>query len=836
MALELERKISWRYKEGVPALERQLCKELEILPAIARTLANRGVASVADAKLFLYPSLADLHPPEIMKGMPEALDRLEKALKGSEKIIIYGDYDVDGITSAVILYEVLLKLSADVSFYLPSRFEEGYGLSTEALRGFREEGVSLLITVDCGINAVSQLRYAKEIGLDVIITDHHEPLEQELEAVAVLNPKQKDCNYPWKELSGAGVVFKLISGLAKKYGGSEEDLYSYLDLVALGTVADLVPLLGENRILVKYGLEKLNKSTRPGIKYLKGVSGIKERLISTAEISFALAPRLNAAGRLGRAEPAAELLMTQDANKAEELAEKLQQWNNERRAIERKIFDDAKQMIEKDRAQAGEKVIVLAGDGWHQGVLGIVASRLGQLFYRPVIMLSVEGGAAKGSARSIRGFNITSALEECGSLLERFGGHEGAAGMSLPSENIPALRTQLNKLAGDLLQDDDLVPRLYLDHKLSAEEICLSLGEQVINLAPFGVSNPQPVFASEGWEIVSWRFVGRKNNHLKLKIKQGASVLEPIYFFGQEAAKNLNRHRKLRIAFTPKSSFWQERKTLNLELKGIDSSDLFSGNNFSFVDQREIKSKVSYLQGLIEHTDNRFLVFVNTLQQKEAIRDNFTSDEKLFFAHQGAFCEETGEGASFKDLVFYDLPFQLEKLKGLFSSSCLVSKDLRLHLLFGKDDYIANEQLLQSVLPQERSLCLVYEQLCRLPREGLTDDEIFPLVKNRLPFPVTSYLWQKIMAIFKDLNLLQDREGQLHIIKKTDRLPEKLLHSSFYRKSTKILEDCRVYQRYLLDAGSSEILNHMVTLREGRDSDDDGADKKRLGETTPASY
>ncbi|MGI6096978.1 MAG: single-stranded-DNA-specific exonuclease RecJ [Dethiobacteria bacterium] len=819
------KKFIWYANECDTSLEKRLSEELGITPIIARLLINRSITKTPAAKRFLSPSLNDLHPAEMMKGMPEALARLEKALQTSEKIIIYGDYDVDGITATVLLYEALSSLGGEVHFFLPNRFADGYGLSVQQLERFKQEGFSLVVTVDCGINAVFELQQAQKLGLDVIVTDHHEPLnsEGELPACAVLNPKQKGCLYPWKELSGVGVVYKLVTALLQSRDQVLEP-GKYLDLVALGTVADLVPLLDENRVLVRFGMEMLEKSKRPGLQYLKEFSGLSSNKLSTTDISFGLAPRLNAVGRLGEAEPAAELLLTNDVEKAKWLAQKLHEENEERRILEREIFDEARKIVEADRAAPGEFVIVLGKKGWHPGVLGIVASRLVQHFSRPVVMLTIEEAVARGSARSIPGYHITSALEQCASLLERFGGHKQAAGLTLPADNILPLREKLNEQARELLTEKDFWPRLNIEGLLSGDDLSEHLLEQLRALEPFGTANPEPVFASEDWQIISWRLVGKDNEHLKLKVKQGNRILEPIYFSGQEIVPRLCRYRRLRLAFKIKENSWQNSSFLDLELKDLEFCDLLSSDDLSIIDQRGKNVRFDYLQALIkktnnpvlEKTNNPVLVFINTLQQIDILKNRLNKDERLVFAHQGKLDAEAHRLAPFKELVLYDLPLQEESLKEFLASS-LLADEVRIHLLFGEEEFKTNEKLLQAALPQERSLRFAYEQIYNLWRQGFKVKNIFPRIQKQSPFPVTAYLWQKMISIFTEIKLLGEVKGELIPAREEVNISSKELAASrSYIKASETLEKCREYQHFLLTADHEEVLKHIACMK-GRD-------------------
>jgi len=554
-----------------PYLQFQLEEELKLSPLLAQLLINRGLTQVDEIKRFFSASLNDLAHPFLMKDIKKAAIRIIQAIYRQEKICIFGDYDVDGITGTAILKLFFDSIGANSFFYIPDRLSEGYGLNFSALREIRSAGAGLIVTVDCGISDYEEVQFARELGMEVIITDHHEVPEKIPPAYAVINPKQKECQFPSKHLAGVGVAFYLIIILRKLlreegFWTSQQppNLRDYLDLVALGTVADIAPLKGENRIFVKQGLEVLGKTTRVGLQALKRVSGIENGLLTPDLISYRLAPRINVCGRLGQANKAVKLLITKDHQEAEKIAQELDEENRKRQQIENNIFKEACQLIEE--SGGNQRVLVLASSDWHPGVIGISASRLVEKYFRPTILIALEGNFGHGSARSIEAFHIYNGLKECQELLEKFGGHEYAAGLRIAKDNIPLLREKLNYLAGAILKPEDFVPKLYIDAKVNLNQINEVLIEEIQSLAPFGTDNPEPVFVSEVLSVNSPQIVG--NGHLKLRLGNHLIDVEAIGFgMGQLLPESGSQ---VRVVFIPEINQWQGVRNLRIKLKDIE--------------------------------------------------------------------------------------------------------------------------------------------------------------------------------------------------------------------------------------------------------------------------
>lgn len=509
----LHAKARWQFEPVDEELSGKIARQLGIHPVVSNMLLRRGVTEVSQANRFLHPALADLHDPFLMDGMDKATERIRRALAGKESILIYGDYDADGVSSTSLLLKVFRYLGASVDYYIPHRFREGYGIHKEALRWAKEQGFHLVISVDTGISAIEEAKYAKELGLDLIITDHHEPQEILPDALAVINPKKPGCSYPFKMLAGVGVAFKLATALLNRVP------QEWLDIVALGTIADLVPLVDENRILAYFGLKLMNQTENIGIRSLIEVSEI-DRTLQAGHVGFALGPRINASGRLDSADTAVRLLTTDDQDEAEKLADSLNRMNRERQQLVEEMTLEAIAEVEKNPEQH-QYVIVVARPDWNVGVVGIVASRLVEKYYRPVLVLGIdeEKGIAKGSARSIQGFHLFRALSECKEWLPHFGGHAMAAGMTLKVENIPKLHEQLTALAKEWIRPEDYTPLLMAEGELEADQIQPDLIDQLEALAPYGVGNPTPLFIVKEAQVSRIQRMGRQKEHMKLFLK-----------------------------------------------------------------------------------------------------------------------------------------------------------------------------------------------------------------------------------------------------------------------------------------------------------------------------
>jgi len=534
----MKRKYRWELREVDARAAEAIAAELKLPPLIARLLASRGFASAEAARQFLYGGAEGFHDPYRMKGMGEAVERIRRAIRDGEKIRVYGDYDADGVTSTALMIRLLGRLGADYDTYIPHRSREGYGLNVAAVDLAAEAGVKLIVTVDNGISAVEQIAYARERGIDVVVTDHHEPPAVLPDAAALVNPKQPGCGYPFKGLSGAGVAFKLAHALLGKVEPA------YADVAAIGTVADLMPLEGENRVLVKLGLERMNREPTAGIRALAAVCGTEAGELTSGKIAFALAPRLNAGGRLTSADGAVRLLVTGSEAEAEREAQRLDELNRERQQLVEDTVREADRMWRELAEQEADKpwgAIVLAAEGWNAGIAGLVAAKLTEQYYRPAVILAADAdtGLCKGSARSIEGFDLHAALTECADLLDHFGGHQAAAGMTMRTERVPELRRRLSDLALRRVRPEDWLPKRKADLTIRPGDWTLETAEALKLFEPCGNGNPPPRFIAAGVQIREARAIGKESRHLRLVVEDEGRRLESVGFGMGEALETL---------------------------------------------------------------------------------------------------------------------------------------------------------------------------------------------------------------------------------------------------------------------------------------------------------
>lgn len=554
----------WRIKNPQPNLSQTLAKSLGISPITAQLLINRGINDEMQAHHFLYGDLGSCHDPFLLKDIDKSITRIKRAIKEKENILIYGDYDVDGITAVALLNIVLTYLKANVTAYIPNRLEEGYGLNRSAVKLAHRKKIALIITVDCGISAHKEIDLANELGIDVIVTDHHEIKENSLpKAYSIINPLQKTCRYPFKYLSGVGLAYKLARALL----GGTYPMEEHLDLVALGTVSDLSVQKGENRILTKWGLKKLNDTKKIGIRALMEVSGLKGRDISCGHIGYILGPRINAMGRIGSPEVALKLLLTNDKDEAMQLAGILNRENRTRQKIEARVLGEAMEKVEKEINFKDSKIIILSGADWHLGVIGIVASRLIEKFYRPTIIIAIKGKIGKGSGRSIDNFHLFNAINSCKEHLIDFGGHEGACGISIEAKNINKFSDDINKYAREELLDEDLYPRLDIDIEVQLSELTEKAIEELGFLAPFGPENPRPTFSSRNVLLKNEpRRIAKRG--FKMWVTDDNVVCEAVSFRSGLMSMPYKGSR-VSLVYSPSINTWQGLPSLQLDLKDL---------------------------------------------------------------------------------------------------------------------------------------------------------------------------------------------------------------------------------------------------------------------------
>ena len=551
-----------------------LAAVLAVPPVVARLLCQRGLDTPEAATRFLSPQVEHLHDPFLLTDLPVAVERLLAAVARKERIAIHGDYDVDGVTSTVILRRALELLGGDVTHFLPERLRDGYGLQPANVERLHAAGARVIVSVDCGIRSAAAAVRARELGMDLIISDHHEPEATLPPALAVLNPKRRDCAYPDKHLAGVGVALKIVHALCIR-SGREKWLPAFLKIAAIGTIADVVPLVGENRVIARLGLERLSRDKHTvGLRALLDGSGLAGKALDSFHVGFLLAPRINAAGRMASPDIAARLLLASDEGEwdvARALAEQLNVENTKRQDEEAAIVAQARKLVETDPDIGAHNVLVVAGEGWHRGVIGIVASKLVDHFHKPAIVLSIDGDEIQGSCRSISAFDMLGALEGCADFLGRYGGHRQAAGLSLDCGRLADFRARVTGLANARLEPDDLVPRLRLDAALPLPELVGEVVAGVEAMAPFGLANPRPVFEARDVEVVSGPHV-LKDRHLSLHVKQGGRVFRAMAWRSAERAGFITEHRQaLALAYSIDRNTWRGESTVELHVADLQA-------------------------------------------------------------------------------------------------------------------------------------------------------------------------------------------------------------------------------------------------------------------------
>ncbi len=541
---------------------------MKIHPIICRLLVQRGIETFEQARSFFRPSLNELHDPFLMRDMDEAINRITSAIANNEKILIYGDYDVDGTTAVTTVYSFFKEFYPNIEYYIPNRYTEGYGISTKGIDYAAENQFTLIIALDCGIKSNDKVDYATLKGIDFIICDHHNPGDEIPKAIAVLDPKRKDCNYPYKELSGCGIGFKLIQAFAIQNDIPEEKVFQYLDLLCLSIGADIVPITGENRILTFHGLQKLNNNPVTGLRKLKEIAGVQKQMDVT-DVVFILGPRINAAGRIDDAKHAVKLLITEDIDyDAEANAMQLNKYNTERKDLDRSITAHALEIIGADEKLINRKSTVLFNAGWHKGVIGIVASRLTDTYYRPTVVLTESEGKVTGSARSVKNFDLYEAIYECKDLLIQFGGHKFAAGMTMTPENVEAFSLKFEEVVTGKITDEQLVPELEIDAEIELEEITPKFYRLINQMAPFGPENMKPVFVTRHVKDSSWSKIV-KEDHIKFSVKKNKNTIIDGIGFGLAPKYELVKTSPFDIVYQIDENEWQGNVKLQMIVKDV---------------------------------------------------------------------------------------------------------------------------------------------------------------------------------------------------------------------------------------------------------------------------
>ncbi|MGZ4133747.1 MAG: single-stranded-DNA-specific exonuclease RecJ [Tumebacillaceae bacterium] len=771
---------------------RSLADALGVAPILARLLWRRGIQTVEEAQRFLYPGWNGFYDPFLMKDMDKTVARIRSAIDNQERVMIYGDYDADGATSTSLLFLALRELGADVEYYIPDRFSEGYGLNNQAIEEAKEQGYQLVITVDNGISAVEQVQLARELGLDLIVTDHHTPPEVLPDAYAILNPKQPGCTYPDKMLAGVGVAFKLVQAL---YGRLPDE---FLDLAALGTVADLAPLVDENRLITMYGLEKMNESPRPGIRALINVAALQDKKITAGHIGFSFGPRINASGRLDSATYAVRLLTTEDAQEAGELAQFLEDRNKERQEIGEQIFEQAVSLVEAHPEWLDGRVLVVASHGWNEGVIGIVASRLVERYYRPTLMIALGEEKGKASARSIAGFDLYEALTNCADLLGHYGGHKMAAGFSIAPERVDDLRKRINEIAFEVLTEDEMRPKLDIDAELSLQEIDLQLVEQMQMLAPYGFGNPSPRFSFTGLGIEQTRVVGKDAAHLQLRVRQANRQLDCIAFRRGEEQHLMENLSSIDIAGELSINEWNGRRNLQFVLGD------WRANDVQVFDKRFCGDKAVWLE------TNKEQLTVLCFQESSIVEI-----EKRLFGYPwnegkyrvylvdevGSWQHRVGEDEPTDHVVLYDLPNSLEQFEACLQALVPTQK---LYLIQGQADQGLLQLTANRWLPDRQLFAFVY----RLLREmgSATREQLL----TRLAGNASEEGLTHILQVFCELSFANQEGSTYYVVQGVAK--RDLADAEHYKQQQQRVERLRVIGDHFLAASFDKLREWLVSL------------------------
>ena len=557
----------WKYKELDEEKIDEIVRKFDVPELLATVLVNRGIVDDEEIRVFLNPTRSDFHDPYLMPDMEIAVERIIKAIDNQEKVIIYGDYDVDGITSITVLKKFLKTCGLEADYYIPNRLSEGYGLNKAAIDYIKEKEYTLIITVDCGISGIEEIEYANSLGIETIVTDHHEPMEVLPPAVAIVDLKRKDNDtYPFKSLAGCGVVFKLTQALGMRLGIDEKEYLKYLDIVCVGTISDIVPLVDENRVIAKLGLKLVEVTRNPGLKALLNASGYK--VVNSNTISFGIAPRINACGRMGYEEEALKLFLTENLVQASEITERLNKYNRDRQEIEKNIYDEAIKMMEKEDSNA--QSIVLGSNNWHHGVIGIVSSKITEMYFKPSILICFEGEDGKGSGRSIPGFDLHEALAETAKYLEKYGGHEMAVGLSLKKNNFNRFKEAFEKY----VEEKDItgiVPIIEIDKQISLKDIDSNIVKQLDLLEPFGEANRRPIFVYKNLKIDSIRALS-DGKHLKMTLKDGNTIVNAIGFNMGQLSKEYMIGDRIDVVGTLEINAYNGREMVQINVKDIMKS------------------------------------------------------------------------------------------------------------------------------------------------------------------------------------------------------------------------------------------------------------------------
>ncbi|WP_098742583.1 single-stranded-DNA-specific exonuclease RecJ [Paenibacillus sp. EZ-K15] len=793
-------KYEWRIRSAESSITDRLAQDLSLPPMVASLMASRGIQSAEDGRRFLYGTFELTHDPYLMQGMQEAVTRIRKALEDREHILIYGDYDADGVSSTSLMIHLMRYLGASYDIYIPHRSNEGYGLHNHALDWAHQQGVSLVITVDTGISAIEQIAYANSLGIDVIVTDHHEPPEVLPEAYALINPKIPTCPYPFKGLAGVGVAYKLAQALV---GEPPEE---WLQIVSIGTIADLMPLTGENRVLVKHGIESMRNTRYEGIRCLLEVSGIHVEQVTAVNVAFSMAPRINASGRLDHAGRAVTLLTTEHREEAERLAWELDGLNKDRQQVVENIVQEALGMVQNRwRGQEVPPVIVLAGEGWNVGVVGIVASKILERFYRPVVILGIdpETGNCKGSARSIPGFDIYAALHSCKDVMDHFGGHPSAAGMSLHRDRLEEFEQGLHRYAEEALEEEHLIAICEADLEASLSEVSVPVIEQIEQLSPFGMANAVPKIVFRDVVIKEVRKIGKEGKHLKLRLQQKREVMDAISFGWGHLADILPVGTAVDVLGELSVNEWNGSRKVQLMIQDICApyQQVF--------DYRGIKEPLQEIQRWRAELEPHLrcpagrsaVVYAKDSHPeiKSQLYDMclWVYDRNAGIMPDNDIAENSQEDISV--LFVLDVPETAEQLDAFMSAFHSVPNIFMLHPTRNLRERLQ--------IPDREQFKKLYVSLAGMTSAPMSENEVVARLQKQTSLSTRMLL--KVLDVFEELAFIQRVQGQITFIPKPEKKP--LDASRHFRE----LSDLADMEQHLLHAGTEQLTQWMMSRTKG---------------------
>ena len=831
----------WQYQNPNIDTSLMFAAELGITPLVARLLVNRGIKTVSDAKTYLYPTYADLHSPFEMADMEKAVERIRTAIKNGEKITIYGDYDADGTTATALLVNAFRHIDYPVDYYIPHRYEEGYGLNKQAIEDISVKGSKLLITVDCGITSINEVKFANELGIDVILTDHHQPPENDPPpAYAIISPKVSGNEYPYAELAGVGLAYKVAQGLIE----DEKYLTTLLDLVVLGTVVDMAPLTGENRTLSKLGLDEITKQSRIGIRKLCNVAGYADREMDGRTLSWGLGPRINAAGRMDTAKNVVELLITESLEEAEKLAQDLNSCNQERKEIEGRIQENAnKLLVQQDDFEDAKGLVVASSDwgGQAKGVVGIVAARLLEQYYRPVFVLVIDGDETSGSGRCIEGMNLADSLNSCSHLLIKHGGHKAAAGVTLKTENLPKFQKAFNEFAYEHLTEKDLIPKLALDFETNLQSLSLETLRQFTIMEPFGLENPSPRFISKRLSIEGTpTLMGKDKLHLSMRVSDGSSILRSIAWRKSDHFTTFSRPDiSIDLAYSPEINEYNDTVSVQLILDDFHvhertiSHTVFppsdTPSSGRVVDSRD-KNKKEYLLALLDN-NNKCIIYVHdtakidqllthilpehvstigthddttSLEEEIQLLEKLNSGVLNTVVSSEAFSESAIENVPNIDhVVFCHLTHQPQD----FFKRCKPAENTQnttmFHLIYNTDaDVRLMEEYINNSLPDKKFLTVLYQKLKETA--GTNYIEVESLTKSLVD--TSEQVINTGLSIFQELDFIERKtESDRHFVKLLPAEKKQLERSKTYLKCDWLKQNNREFLNFQLQENCQQI-------------------------------